>query len=88
MTLARQVGLNDFKLKLGFRQVFGTTVFGYLHEHRMEQAQLLLQERRMNVEEVARTVGYANRSSFAAFRKKFGINPKYYTRSRLKQAIS
>lgn len=89
MTLARQVGLNDFKLKLGFRQVFGTTVFGYLHEHRMEQAQQLLKERRMNVEEVARTIGYANRSSFAAaFRKKFGVNPKSYTTARLKQATS
>jgi AraC-like DNA-binding protein len=33
----------------------------------------------MNIEEVARAVGYATRSSFAvAFRRKFGINPKSY----------
>ena len=30
LELARQVGLNDYKLKIGFRQVFNTTVFGYL----------------------------------------------------------
>lgn len=30
--LAQQVGLNDYKLKAGFRQVFGTTVFGCLHD--------------------------------------------------------
>ena len=43
LSLARQVGINDFKLKQGFRQVFGTTVFGYLHSHRMERAAQLLQ---------------------------------------------
>lgn len=79
MELARQVSLNDYKLKVGFRQVFGTTVFGYLHQHRMEMARQLLKEQRMNVKEVAQTVGYANQSRFAAaFRKRFGMNPKAY----------
>jgi AraC-like DNA-binding protein len=79
MQLARQVGLNDFKLKLGFREIFGTTVFGYVHRHRMETARQLLSDRRMNVKEVAQAVGYANQSRFAAaFRKQFGINPKAY----------
>jgi AraC family transcriptional regulator, transcriptional activator of the genes for pyochelin and ferripyochelin receptors len=77
--LSHLVGLNDFKLKQGFKQVYGTTVFGYLYECRMQQAQQILQAGQMNVEEVARAVGYANRSSFAvAFRRKFGTNPKEY----------
>jgi AraC-like DNA-binding protein len=77
--LARQVGLNDYKLKLGFRQVFGTTAFSYLHQQRMEKARQLLLEGKMNVKEVARAVGYANQSRFAtAFRKQFGTNPKSY----------
>ncbi|MEH2081877.1 MAG: helix-turn-helix domain-containing protein [Nostoc sp.] len=75
--LAREVGLNDCTMKQGFKQVFGTTVFGYLHNHRMELAQKLLIERNMNVTEVARTVGYASLPSFSnAFRKKFGVSPK------------
>lgn len=79
LELARQVGLNDYKLKLGFRQVFGTTAFGYLHEVRMERSRQLLLENRMSVKEVARAVGYANQSRFAAaFRKRFGVNPKSY----------
>jgi len=79
MELARQVSLNDYKLKVGFRQVLGTTVFGYLHQHRMETARQLLEAQRMNVREVAQSVGYANQSRFAAaFRKQFGINPKTY----------
>jgi AraC-like DNA-binding protein len=79
LMLAHQVGLNDCTLKRGFRQVFGTTVFGYLHDYRMNRARQLLQEQRMTVQEVARQVGYASPSSFhAAFRKKFGVNPGTY----------
>jgi AraC-like DNA-binding protein len=81
LALARQVGLNDFKLKRGFRQIFGTTAFGYLHEQRMERARQLLEERRFNVTEVAGAVGYANPSHFAgAFKRKFGVNPSAYCR--------
>jgi AraC-like DNA-binding protein len=77
--LARQVGLNDCTLKRGFRQVFGQTAFGLLHDYRLEQARQLLEERRLNVSEVARTIGFANRSYFAAaFRKKFGVSPREY----------
>jgi len=77
LELARQVGLNDYKLKQGFRYCFGTTAFNYLHDYRMEQARELLVEQQMQVNEVARAVGYASRSSFAAaFRKKFGVSPK------------
>jgi AraC family transcriptional regulator, transcriptional activator of the genes for pyochelin and ferripyochelin receptors len=79
LDLARQAGLNDRKLKQGFRAVFGTTVFGYLHDYRMVQAKQLLEEQRMNVNEVARAVGYASRSTFyKAFKKKFGVSPSNY----------
>lgn len=77
--LARQVGLNDCTLKRGFRQVFGTTAFGLLHDYRLEQARQLLEERRLNVSETAQSIGFANRSYFAsAFRKKFGVTPREY----------
>jgi AraC family transcriptional regulator, transcriptional activator of the genes for pyochelin and ferripyochelin receptors len=77
--LARLVGLNDNALKRGFRRVFGTTVFGYLHDYRLEQAQQLLTSGDMKVSEVASAIGFDSRSYFSiAFRKKFGINPKDY----------
>ncbi|MBE9075863.1 helix-turn-helix transcriptional regulator [Romeria aff. gracilis LEGE 07310] len=82
LELARQVQINDRKLKQGFRQVFGTTVFGYLHRYRMEQAQQLLLAGDLSVQEVAQYVGYASRSSFvAAFKKKFKMAPSQ-TRTR------
>lgn len=79
LDLARQVGLNDCTLKRGFRQVFGTTVFGYLHDYRMEQARLLLEENKLTITGVAHAIGFASRSYFAAaFRDKFGVNPGQY----------
>lgn len=82
IALARQVGINDFKLKRGFRQIFGTTVFGLLHQYRMEQGRLLLEANRLSVAHVAQTVGYASPSQFsAAFKKTFGLSPKAYKAS-------
>jgi AraC-like DNA-binding protein len=79
LELARLSGINDHKLKVGFRQVFGTTVFGYLHDRRLERSQALLATGELSVAEVAKVVGFANRSHFAAtFRKRFGVNPKDY----------
>ncbi|MGB6298770.1 MAG: AraC family transcriptional regulator [Rivularia sp. (in: cyanobacteria)] len=80
--LAHQVGLNDYKLKLGFRQVFQTTVFGYLQTYRMELAKELLAAKTMSVQQVARKVGYAHPGYFsAAFKRKYGVNPKSYQKN-------
>ena len=79
LDLALQVGLNDYILKRGFREVFGTTAFGYLHDCRLEQARQLLLENRLNVSEISLKVGFANRSSLSrAFSKKYGVSPKQY----------
>jgi AraC-like DNA-binding protein len=81
LELARLSGINDHKLKVGFRQVFGTTVFGYLHDRRLERSQQLLATGELSVTEVTKMVGFANRSHFAAaFRKRFGVNPRDYRR--------
>ncbi|MGD1939039.1 MAG: helix-turn-helix domain-containing protein [Cyanophyceae cyanobacterium] len=77
--LARQVGLNRFKLNQGFHHVFGTTPFRYLRTCRLELAFHLLFTSQEPVEEIAYRVGYENRSRFAAaFRKEFGLNPKVF----------
>lgn len=77
--LSRRVGLSESTLKRGFRQVFGTTVFGYLRERRMERARTLLQSGEATVLEAAARVGFSNPSNFAAaFRRQFGLNPKAF----------
>ncbi|MBD6617807.1 helix-turn-helix transcriptional regulator [Komarekiella sp. 'clone 1'] len=84
--LARMVGLNDCTLKRGFRQVFNTTAFGYLHQQRLEKAGQLLAVGEMSIGEVARAIGFADRSYFAAaFRRKYGVNPSLYLKSHQEQ---
>ncbi|MEM8639734.1 MAG: AraC family transcriptional regulator [Cyanobacteria bacterium P01_G01_bin.54] len=77
--LAHLCELNDFKLKQGFRQLFGTTVFGYLYDYRMKQAQELLRGDQLSVAVVSAQVGYGSPAAFStAFRRKFAVSPKAY----------
>jgi len=77
--LARRAGLSETSLKRGFRQVYGTTVFGYLRSQRMARARALLASGEATVLEAAAQVGYSNPSNFAAaFRQEFGLNPKEF----------
>ncbi len=79
LALAQQVNLNDYKLKAGFRQIFGTTVFGYLWAYRMERARDLLYASNMTVQEVAFGVGYSCHGRFsAAFKRRFNMTPTAY----------
>jgi AraC-like DNA-binding protein len=83
LTLARRVGLNDFKLKRGFRELYQTTVFGYVRSLRMENARALLEAGEMNVGEVAAHTGYTCFGHFSeAFRKRFGISPRDFKKGR------
>ncbi|GGD84033.1 helix-turn-helix transcriptional regulator [Paenibacillus nasutitermitis] len=81
LELSRFIGLNDNKLKFGFKEMYGTTLFGYLKEQRLETAYHLLQNSGTSVIEAALAVGYSNPGYFAeAFRNKFGINPGAFIR--------
>lgn len=74
--LADSVGLSHAKLNRCFREVYGTTVFGFLRQARLEQARFLLEEKQINVTEAALSVGYSSLSSFIqAFSDQFGIKP-------------
>ena len=74
--MAALAGINQTKLKTGFRQLFGTTVFSYLTDVRMHEARRLLLEEKRYVAEVAELIGYQHPHHFtAAFKKKFGLVP-------------
>jgi len=80
--LADEVGLNIKKLKQGFKQVYGDTVYGFLFDYKMEYARKLLDSGTYNVNEVGNRIGYSTASHFiAAFKKKFGTTPKKYLMS-------
>ena len=80
--LAVQVGINLKKLKMGFKQIYGDSVYSFLFDYKMEYARKLLDSGTYNVNEVGLRIGYSTASHFiAAFKKKFGTTPKKYLMS-------
>jgi AraC-like DNA-binding protein len=74
--LCAAVGTNEFKLKQGFRALFGTSPHRMLIDIRMRKAWELLESGEY-VSRVAYKVGFQHPSSFsAAFERYFGRTPK------------
>ena len=81
--LSDEIGLPLKKLKEGFKQIYGDSVFSFLFDYKMEVARKLLESGAHNVNEVGLRVGYSTASHFiAAFKKKYGITPKKYILSK------
>ena len=79
LQLSKQAGINLFKLKNGFKKLFGYTVFGYINELKMEEAKRLIITRGLSVSEVAFMANYKNPQHFTvAFKKKFGKLPSEF----------
>ncbi|MFH1913579.1 MAG: AraC family transcriptional regulator [Pseudomonadota bacterium] len=77
--LAQSVGLNETKLKTGFKALFGQTVYGYFRAYRVDTGRQRLLESTATVSEVASSVGYTNVSHFcAAFKGRHGVTPYRY----------
>lgn len=80
--LADRVEISLKKLKLGFKQIYGDSVFSFLLDYKLEHSRKLLDSGSYNVNEVGLKIGYSTSSHFiAAFKKKFGITPKKYLMS-------
>lgn len=75
--IARQVGINANSLQRQFRAVFGTTVFDYLREARLQRARQALERDGITVGQAAMVAGYTSAANFAtAYRRRFGLAPK------------
>lgn len=80
--LADQVGISLKKLKMGFKQIYGDSVYSFLFDYKMDYARKLLDSGSYNVNEVGLKIGYSTSSHFiSAFKKKFGTTPKKYLMS-------
>lgn len=77
--LSLKFGINEFKLKNGFKELFGDGVFHYASKLRMKEALFLLKNSDLSIKEIAYQLGYASPSSFSvAFKKEVGEGPSYY----------
>lgn len=80
--LAQVAAMSETKLKQLFKQTFGTTIYSYYQQARMEEAAFLLKQGKHSVGEVGYELGFSNLSHFSRlFEKQYGLNPKRYSYS-------
>ena len=74
--LSKMAGINEYRLKVGFKAMYGKTVHEYTHGVRMKTAYTLLDDDSLNISHIAYMVGYINVSHFSnAFKREYGLNP-------------
>ncbi|MFT4006368.1 MAG: AraC family transcriptional regulator [Lacrimispora sp.] len=74
--LSKLTCLNEYKLKAGFREMFGMPIHTYVIDKRLELARLLIGDRKISVVEAALLVGYSNTNYFTEkFKAKYGVKP-------------
>ena len=56
--LTRKFGINEFKLKVAFKDLVGETVFTYIRKKRLAKAQELLRDTDMDIKEIAFLTGF------------------------------
>ena len=75
--LAKKASMTKLKLSHAFKQVYGTSVYNYYQNQRMQKAHELLSTGNFSVKEVSEKLGYTNLSNFVlAFTKQFQTPPK------------
>ncbi|GAB3936191.1 helix-turn-helix transcriptional regulator [Larkinella terrae] len=80
--LAQVAAMSETKLKQLFKQTFGSTIYNYYQQARMEEAAFLLKQGKHSVGEVGYELGFSNLSHFSRiFEKHYGLNPKRYSYS-------
>lgn len=79
-SLAVEAGMSEPKMRKLFKQTFGKGVFEYFQSARMQEAAMLLKEKRLTVSEVGYRLGFTNLSHFSrVFEQHIGIKPKKYS---------
>jgi YesN/AraC family two-component response regulator len=77
--LAVDVGISRAQLHRKMKEITGISSGKFLRNLRMEQAARLLREGRINVSQVADSVGYNDQAHFStAFKSHFGMSPSEY----------
>lgn len=74
--LSQIFGINEFKLKHGFRELFKTSIYQFYNEQRLQSAHLLIEQSSLPLKEIAYRSGFSTYANFSkSFKKKFGYAP-------------
>lgn len=73
---ALQIGTNEFKLKYGFKELYGSTVHRFLMQERLRSAQMMIQYSDVSLKSIAYRVGFKSMPHFSrSFKKRYGYSP-------------
>lgn len=74
--IARRWAMSPSVLQAQFRRAYGTTVFAFLRESRLQRARAALERDGLGVKQAAHLAGYTSAANFAtAFSRRFGLTP-------------
>lgn len=77
--LAEQVNMSHTKLNRCFKKAYGTTVYNWLRNYRLDNASQYLAEKDSNITDIAFQCGFSSASHFAhAFKQQYGCSPIKY----------
>ncbi|MCX2680639.1 AraC family transcriptional regulator [Galbibacter sp. EGI 63066] len=75
--LALEFGTNEFKLKKGFRDLYGMTVFQFQKNERLRKAHILVQSTDKPFKEITKLTGFVSPAHFSTvFKKRYGYSPR------------
>ena len=77
--LTREVGISRAQLHRKMKEITGISTGDFIRNLRLQQAERLIRENKINITQVAYTVGFNNQSHFSTvFRKYYGMTPSEY----------
>lgn len=81
--LAKIAHMSESKLTKSFSNMFGQSIHSYVLDQRLKKAACLLLDGKLTISQISDHIGYSKHSNFSkAFKKKFGVLPKEYKKSR------
>lgn len=76
--LAHTFGTNEYKLKKGFKELYGITVYKFQMEERLKKAVLLLESTRIQIKVISKLIGFSDVAHFSrSFKKRYGYSPSH-----------
>lgn len=73
---ALELGTNEFKLKYGFKELYGTTVYRFLSQERLRKSKMMIQYSDKSIKSIAHLTGFKSISHFSrTFKKRYGYAP-------------
>ncbi|WP_308993908.1 helix-turn-helix domain-containing protein [Mariniflexile litorale] len=74
---ALQLGTNEFKLKYGFKQLYGTTVHHFLMAERLRKSKMMIQFTDQSLKSIAYMTGFKSTAHFSrTFKKRYEYTPR------------